>query len=95
MRISALGVAFAVALVCASDAYAKDSTNETPTEATAAAKEKVICKTERFVGSNIPGRVCKTKAEWEQGKIDAKRSLNRPPSRRMKDAEPPGAMRGG
>ena len=91
MRIKIVGVLVLTAAVSATGAYAKDP------ESTAAAdpKAKMVCKTERFVGSNIPSRVCKTKAEWEQGKIDAKRSLNRPPSRRMKDAEPPGAIRGG
>jgi hypothetical protein len=96
MRIPALGVAFIAAAISAGGAYAKDSATETTTtEAAADPKAKIVCKTERFVGSNIPSRVCKTKGEWEQGKIDAKRSLNKPPSRRMRDAEPPGAIRGG
>ena len=93
MRIQTLGILFLAAALPAVSAHAKDS--ETTTEAAAEPKPKLVCKTERFVGSNIPSRVCKTKAEWDQGKIDAKRSLNRPPSRRMKDAEPAGAIRGG
>ena len=92
MRIPALGVVFVAAAISAGGAYAKDSAT---TEAAVDPKAKIVCKTERFVGSNIPSRVCKTKGEWEQGKIDAKRSLNKPPSRRMRDAEPPGAIRGG
>jgi hypothetical protein len=96
MRIPALVVLFAVAAVPASGAYAKDSANETTAaEKAAKAKEKVVCKTERYVGSHIPSRICKTKAEWEQAKIDAKRSLDDSPSRRMKEAEPPGARSGG
>ena len=94
MRIPTLCVLFGAAMISAGAAHAKDSATDT-TEATAKPKEKMVCKTERFVGSNIPSRVCKTKAEWEQGKLDAKRSLDDPPSRRMKDAEPPGARRGG
>ena len=91
-----MGVVFAVAVVSASGAYAKDpATATTAVETPAKPKEKMVCKTERFVGSNIPSRICKTKAEWEQAKIDAKRSLNDPPSRRMKEAEPPGARVGG
>ena len=38
--------------------------------------QKVICKTEEFVGSLIPRRICKTKADWEQGETDAKRALD-------------------
>ena len=95
MRIPTLGIAFAVAVISASGAYAKDSSTETTvSQATTEAKEKVVCRTERYVGSNIPSRVCKTKGEWEQARIDAKRALNRPPTRRMRDAEPPGAMGG-
>lgn len=96
MRIPAMGVVFAVAVVSASGASAKDAATETTAvEAAAKPKEKMVCKTERFVGSHIPSRICKTKAEWEQAKIDAKRSLDDPPSRRMKEAEPPGARVGG
>ena len=42
---------------------------------------KVVCKTEQFVGSVIPRRICKTKAEWEaaadnsQQYLDEKRRL--------------------
>ena len=93
MRIPALGIALVAAAISASGAYAKDSATEKSTE-TADPKEKIVCKTQRFVGSNIPSRVCKTKGEWDQARIDAKRSLNRPPSRRMRDAEPPGAQSG-
>ena len=95
MRIPTLGVVLVAVALSAGGAYAQDSATETTTEAAVDPKAKIVCKTERFGGSNIPGRVCKTKGEWEQGRIDAKRSLNKPPSRRMRDAEPPGAKRGG
>ena len=94
MRIRILGALIVAATMSADAAFAKDSTSETA-EAAAKPKEKMVCKAERFVGSNIRSRVCKTKAEWEQAKIDAKRSLDDPPSRRMKEAEPPGARSGG
>jgi hypothetical protein len=38
--------------------------------------QKVVCKTEQFVGSMIPRRICKTKAQWEQGEYDAQRALD-------------------
>jgi hypothetical protein len=94
MRIPTLCVLFGAAVISTGAAHANDSASETA-EATAKPKEKMVCKTERFVGSNIPSRVCRTKAEWEQAKINAKRSLDDPPSRRMKEAEPPGARSGG
>lgn len=94
MRFPALGIALAAGLISAGGAYAKDPATGTTAETAADAKEKMVCRTERYVGSNIPSRVCKTKGDWEQARIDAKRSLNRPPSRRMRDAEPPGAMGG-
>ena len=39
--------------------------------------QKVVCKTEEFVGSMIPRRICKTRAEWEAGEFDAKQALDR------------------
>lgn len=95
MRIYTLSALVLATIAPAGASYAKDAATEATAQEATPPKEKLVCKTERFVGSNIPSRVCKTKAEWEQGKIDAKRSLNRPPSRRMRDAEPPGAIRGG
>ena len=38
--------------------------------------QKVVCKNERFVGSNIGQRVCKTKAEWEEGRKNAQKALD-------------------
>ena len=40
-------------------------------------KEKRICKTDNFVGSHIPRRICKTEAEWEAGKQGAKDTLDK------------------
>jgi hypothetical protein len=90
MRIPTMCVVLVLAAVSASGVHAADS----ETGEVANPKDKIVCKTQRFVGSNIPSRVCKTKGEWEQARIDAKRSLNKPPSRRMRDAEPPGAQSG-
>ncbi len=39
-------------------------------------QQKMICKTEDFVGSLIPRRICKTKADWDQGAIDARAALD-------------------
>ena len=39
-------------------------------------QQKIVCKTEDFVGSLIPRRICKTKADWDEGAIDAKAALD-------------------
>jgi len=44
--------------------------------ATKAKGDKVICKSDSFVGSKIPRRICKTQSEWDQGREGAKDTLN-------------------
>lgn len=39
-------------------------------------KEKVICKSETFVGSHVSKRICKTESEWRIGKENAKNTLD-------------------
>ena len=39
-------------------------------------QQRIVCITEQTVGSIIPRRICKTKADWEQGAIDAKAALD-------------------
>jgi hypothetical protein len=39
--------------------------------------QKRICKTDYFVGSKIPKRVCMTRSQWEQGEQDGKDALER------------------
>lgn len=38
---------------------------------------KIVCKTDDFVGSLIPRRICKTRAEWEERAYQAKNALDR------------------
>jgi len=38
--------------------------------------QKMVCKTERFVGSNISSRICKTRAEWDLARKQAKELLD-------------------
>jgi hypothetical protein len=50
-----------------------------PTDQKAAKKNdrnKVICKTDEYVGSRIPSRICKTASEWEVTRQDAQTRLN-------------------
>jgi hypothetical protein len=41
-----------------------------------AKKERVICKSQKFVGSNLSQRICKTETEWRVGREDAQRALD-------------------
>jgi hypothetical protein len=41
-----------------------------------AKEERVICKSKKFVGSNLSQRICKTETEWRVGKEDAQRALD-------------------
>ena len=62
---------------CLDAAHANASDNSQPAaKKSVDPQQKVICKTEDFVGSLIPRRICKTKADWEQGAIDAKAALD-------------------
>ncbi|MFN3585342.1 hypothetical protein [Phenylobacterium sp.] len=38
---------------------------------------KMICKSEAVAGSRMPKRICATKAEWEQRRLDAKDALDK------------------
>ena len=40
-------------------------------------QDKVVCKSERFVGSHLSERVCKPRSEWETGKKNAKDAFNK------------------
>ena len=39
--------------------------------------DKIVCKSQKFVGTNIRERICKKKSEWDQGKYDAQRAMER------------------
>jgi hypothetical protein len=39
-------------------------------------KEKMICKAEKFVGSNRTRRICMTESQWRDGREGAKDTLN-------------------
>ena len=47
---------------------------------------QVVCKIERYVGSNLKNRVCKTRAEWKRVADDSKQGMD---DRWFKDRGPP------
>ncbi len=72
-----LALAAAAALI-SNSAYADPAANPAPAKpAKKDDSQKIVCKTEDFVGSIIPRRICKTKADWEQGAYDAKDALSK------------------
>ena len=39
--------------------------------------QKIVCKSERFVGSNMSTRICKTKAEWDDARKQSQENFDR------------------
>jgi hypothetical protein len=64
----------AVGLMISSAASAQDAAPEPVKKKDNGSK--VVCKTEQFVGSVIPRRICKTKAEWEAAADNSKQYLD-------------------
>lgn len=56
------------------------------------AKEKMVCKTERFVGTHMSERICKPKEEWDNAKKRSQDILDR--KRQLKVNLPSGASGG-
>jgi hypothetical protein len=46
------------------------------TEPPAKKEERIVCKSKKFVGSNLSQRICKTESEWRAGREDAQRALD-------------------
>ena len=64
-------------LVSAAVAQAGVPASAAATPAATAKADKVICKSDSFVGSKISRRICKTQSEWDQGREGAKDTLNK------------------
>ena len=60
----------AVALLVATAAPAQTVSTPAP-QAKKDDGSKIVCKTEEFVGSRIPKRICMTRSQWEQGRQKA------------------------
>jgi hypothetical protein len=48
----------------------------TPPAAVEQKKDRMICKAEKFVGSNRTRRICMTESQWRDGREGAKDTLN-------------------
>ncbi|WP_310467294.1 hypothetical protein [Sphingomonas sp.] len=58
----------AAAVLPAAPAWAGDKKPKDPTE--------IVCKRERFVGSNRTEKICKPRLEWEHERTDSQRLLD-------------------
>jgi len=83
--VSMLGLLFALTAACASStassggaAMKSQSSNSAASAdkpATAQDDNKLICQTERPVGSNIPKRVCRTQAQIDKERAEAQEQM--------------------
>ena len=51
--------------------------------------DRIVCKSQRFVGSHLGQRVCKPKSDWDAGRKDAKDALDQRQLRVNKPEEGP------
>ena len=71
MRSTAIFVGALAAMLAASPALADDTA---PPKKDKSAQ--IVCKTEQYVGSHIPRRVCKTRAEWDEAAKQSQQFLD-------------------
>ena len=67
----------AVLLMIAAAAAASNVAATSAAPAPTKVQDRVVCKSERFIGSHRTQRICKPKSEWDTGRKDAKEALER------------------
>jgi hypothetical protein len=68
---------FAYLLFAATAAASPTTASAQPAQEPPKKKERMICKSDSFVGSRVSRRICKTEAEWQAGKENAKDALDK------------------
>ena len=63
-----LSLIVAAAVLPAAPAIAGDKKPKDPNE--------IVCKSERFVGSNRSTRICRSRADWENSRTDSQQALD-------------------
>lgn len=82
MRVIAFGVvAAALSVALSGPASAADVAKPKKDKS-----QEIVCKTDSYVGSHIPDRICKTRAEWDEATKQSQQYLD--DSRKM-GVEPP------
>ena len=66
-----------LALLAAAAAASNASAAPVSQEPIKAVEDRVVCKSERFVGSHRTQRICKPKSEWDTARKDAKEAMER------------------
>ena len=64
-------ILFVAAAAANPTAVSGQETTEPP-----AKEDRVVCKSRKFVGSNLSQRICKTESEWRAGRENAQRALD-------------------
>jgi len=83
MRTIAIFVTAITALVAASPALGDDSPAPKKDKS-----QQIVCRTDAYVGSHIPQRICKTRAEWDEAAKQSQQYLDT--ARNMPVAPPKG-----
>lgn len=77
-RVLALCLLLVPALTYASEDAAPSAPAKPPVAAPADDGDKLICRTEKKIGSNRPERICRTKAELQREREHADTQMRRP-----------------
>ena len=57
-------------------AAANAAAGQAPQPKKVADQDRIVCKSERFVGSHLSQRICKTKMEWETARKQSKEFMD-------------------
>ena len=89
LRQKALGSALAVAVIAiALPGLAVAQDEQEQASQTQRGDDELICTTEPVTGSRIPRRVCRTQAEIDQDREDARESIERAHNQRSQTVRP-------
>jgi hypothetical protein len=77
MRTAVCISAALVSIILAGPALAADPQQQQPQAAKKDPSQQIICKDDTYVGSHIPDRVCKTRAEWDEAAKQSQQYLDR------------------
>jgi hypothetical protein len=77
MRIPVLFTAAVLTAGLAATTVYADPQQQQPQAAKKDPSQQIICKDDTYVGSHIPDRVCKTRAEWDEAAKQSQQYLDR------------------
>ena len=86
MRIAVCISLALVSVVLAGPALAADPQQPQQEKPKKDPSQQIICKDDTYVGSHIPSRVCKTRAEWDEAEKQSQQYLD---TARVLPVQPP------